>query len=470
MMTNDSSLNTERDVKTDTKSVAIPAREREGFSEQTEDRTSVDSSARHDMSEVRLATHAGLGVASIVSISVISSLVVCALFAGMLYLQYGGVMAAGGMGGSKELVSAEEITPSPVNEDAVISAVAAANPAVVSIIVTQDVPVYEDYFETYDPFGGMFGPGNAFRIPRRRESGTEEREVGGGSGFFVSSDGLVVTNRHVVALESARYSIVTTAGDIFPVEVVARDPLLDIAVLRVTSPEGEATSTFPSLTLGDSSNLRLGQTVIAIGNALGEFRNSVSVGVVSGLSRSIIAGDRRGMSESLEEVIQTDAAINPGNSGGPLLNSQGDVIGVNVAVALGSENIGFALPVNTVKAIVSSIETFGEIRLPFLGVRYVMLDEQSAASEELPIAYGAYVSTGEEGTSAVEPNSPASVAGIQEGDVIIEIGGISLQERSLANAIRTFAPGETVEMVINRGGNEIHLHATLGEYPKEIEK
>src|SRR3990167_11151935 len=181
------------------------------------------------------------------------------------------------------------------------------NPAVVSIVITKDVPVMEEYYD--DPFSQFFGEQSPFhfRIPRYRQNGTEEKEIGGGSGFLVSEDGYVVTNGHVVSDEEAQYTVFTNDGTKFEAKVIAIDDVLDVALLKI-----EATS-IPFLIFGDSSTLRLGESVIAIGNALGEFSNTVSTGVVSGLSRSIVAGNGYGMQETLENVIQTDAAINPGN-------------------------------------------------------------------------------------------------------------------------------------------------------------
>ena len=245
------------------------------------------------------------------------------------------------------------------NKKTIPDIVKKANQSVVSIVITKNVPVYEQYYEEYDPFGGMFGEG--FLIPRWRREGFEEQEVGGGSGFIVSPQGLLVTNQHVVGDENAQYSVVLSNGEIYEVSVLERDDFLDIAILQI---ENTSDKLFPYLDFGDSSNLQLGQTVIAIGNALAEFDNSVSVGVVSGLSRSITARDTLGRSEQLEQVIQTDAAINPGNSGGPLLDLSGDVIGVSVAASLQAQNIGFALPANVVKQIVSSVQKYGEIVRP----------------------------------------------------------------------------------------------------------
>lgn len=344
-------------------------------------------------------------------------------------------------------------------DELVTDTIKRVNPAVVSVIITKDVPVYERVYE-YNPFDGFFG----FSVPRVRENGTEEREVGGGSGFIVSSDGLVVTNRHVVADEEARYSILTTEGESYSVAVVARDPVLDIAVLQIEG-VGENDS-FSYLRFSDSSALALGQSVIAIGNALSEFQNSVSVGVVSGLSRSIIAGDGMGVSEQLDEVIQTDAAINPGNSGGPLLNLSGEVIGMNVAASVGAENIGFALPGNEVKRVVDSVAAYGEIVRPFLGVRYRMITERVAEDRNFPVTYGALILPGNSPDEpAVVPGSPADQAGLQANDIILAIDGESLETVTLAQVLRAKEVGDTIALRVLRDGEELTLTATLAQAP-----
>ena len=283
-------------------------------------------------------------------------------------------------------------------QEPLVAMIAEAEPAVVSVVVTKDVPVYERYFETLDPWG-------FFSLPRVRSNGTQEQEVGGGSGFIVSNDGMIVTNAHVVSDTDARYSVVLYDGTSYAVDVLARDSALDIAILKISEPV-ENRLTF--LSFGDSESLKLGQTVVAIGNALAEFQNSVSVGVVSGLSRSITASDEvTGKSERLEQVIQTDAAINPGNSGGPLLNSKGEVVGVNVATSKGAENIGFALPAHVVKEVVTSVKEYGEIVRPYLGVRYTMLNERISKANNISVSYGALVTRGQrEEELAVAPGSP----------------------------------------------------------------
>lgn len=356
---------------------------------------------------------------------------------------------------------------SSAHEDRVITAVGTTNPAVVSIIITQDVPIIEQYYEDApDPFKRFFGdnflsPFN-FQVPRLRQRGTEQREVGGGSGFIASADGLIITNRHVVADEDAAYTVFTNEGSKYDAHVVARDPVNDLAVLKI-----DATG-LSYLQLADSDALRVGQTVIAIGNALSEFRNTVSVGVVSGLSRSITAGNEGGEPEQLEEVIQTDAAINPGNSGGPLINLDGRVVGVNVAVVLGSENIGFALPSNLVKSVVESVQTTGTIVRPYLGVRYMNVTPSLKEQNNLPVDYGALVIRGENSEElAVVPGSPADKADLQEGDLILEVDGVKIgSDHSLASIIRTKQPGDVLRLKVLHKGQVKEVTVTLEEIPQ----
>ena len=357
-----------------------------------------------------------------------------------------------------EVTAALEQERSDESESAELSiadVVAKVDPAVVSIIVTKEVPVFERVVEEISPFGFF---GGSFSVPRIRENGTEIREIGGGSGFVVSASGLVVTNRHVVNDLEAQYAVVLTDGTSYEVTVVARDPQLDIAVLQIQAPPSDLTY----LEFGDSLALRLGEPVIAIGNALAEFRNSVSVGVVSGLSRSIVASDGMGQSEQLDQVIQTDAAINPGNSGGPLLNSTGEVIGVNVATSQGADNIGFALPAHVVVRVVESVVEYGEIVRPFLGVRYVEIPSPLSELSDVQVDYGVLVIRGQSADEvAVLPGSPADQAGITEGTVILSIDGVELREQSLATILRQKSIGDTVELEIIQAGERKTVAVTL---------
>lgn len=355
-------------------------------------------------------------------------------------------------------VSTKSVT---TENDLVVEMIEKVNPAVVSVVVTKDVPIYEQYYEQFNPWG-MFGGG--FSIPRTRESGTEEREVGGGSGFIVSEEGLVVTNRHVVSDNEARYSILMNDGKTFAVEVLARDQLLDIAILKINDLPNDAKLTH--LSFGDSEGLKLGQSVVAIGNALAEFRNSVSVGVVSGLSRSITATDELGRSENLDQVIQTDAAINPGNSGGPLLNINGEVVGVNVATSRDADNIGFALPAHVVKGVVESVKENGKIVRPFLGVRYTMITPQLQEKNNISVDYGALVARGESKDElAVMPGSPADLAGIVENDIILSIDGEKLQEKDLATILRSKKVGDVIKVMVLHKGEEVEKEIKLEEMP-----
>jgi S1-C subfamily serine protease len=310
-------------------------------------------------------------------------------------------------------------------ESFVVNTVKIASPAGVSIVLSKNVPKYESYVDPNNqnnPFGNMFPDMNFFfNVPQYRQNGTEKKEVGSGSGFFVSSDGLIVTNKHVVDQKDVEYTVFTNDGKKHSAKVLARDPVLDIALIKING------SNFSYLNLGNSDALQVGQSAIAIGNALGEFRNTVSVGVISGLARSITAGDSFGKSETLDKVIQTDAAINPGNSGGPLLNLSGQVIGVNVAIVQGSQNIGFSLPVNSIKGVIESVKTTGKIVRPYLGIRYVAINADMKEKNNLTVDYGVIVKGGtDKNELAVIPGSPADKAGIVENDIILEIDGVKL--------------------------------------------
>jgi len=351
----------------------------------------------------------------------------------------------------------EEIPKQPKSIADVVEEV---SPAVVSIIVSKYVPVLERYYyNPFEEFEQFFGREFGFQIPGYREKGKELQEVGGGTGFIVSPDGLIITNKHVVYDEDAEYTVLMNDGTKYPAPVLARDPVQDIAILKISA------DNLPTVKLGDSDNLRIGQTVIAIGNALGEFRNTVSVGVISGLARSVTAAGG-GISEHLEEVIQTDAAINQGNSGGPLLNLYGEVIGINTAMALGAENIGFAIPINKAKKDIVDIQTEGKISYPFFGVRYVLINKTIAEKNNLPVDYGALVVRGDDPAEvAVMPGSAADKAGIVENDIILEIDGVKItQKNSLAKLILKHNVGDKIVLKVLHRGEEKIIEAELGEW------
>lgn len=345
----------------------------------------------------------------------------------------------------------------------VVNVVAAASPAVVSIVITKDVPVIERYFENYQsPFGGMFG---GLQIPQYRQNGTEEKEVGGGSGFLVSDDGYIVTNAHVVSDPEAKYTAFLNDGTKYDAQVVATDEVLDVAVLKVDGND------FGYLEFGDSTQIKAGQSVIAIGNALGEFNNTVSVGVVSGLSRSITAANTSGQSEQLTNIIQTDAAINPGNSGGPLLDLAGRVIGVNVAASVGTaENIGFALPANAVKNSVDSIREHGRVIRPYLGVRFIPINELVKSQNNLSVDHGALIIRGANNELAIIPGSPADKAGLEENDIILKVNDQVVDEQhSLNTILPQFSVGDAVKLRVLHDGQEKDVTVNLEEAPKKVD-
>lgn len=292
----------------------------------------------------------------------------------------------------------------------------------------------------FNPFSG-FSSGT--------QGGTES-DIG--SGFVVSADGLIITNKHVVADTTLTYKVITSDGKSYDVKEISRDPSNDIAVLKI-----DAKGLTP-VELGDSSNLEVGQFVIAIGTALGEFRNTVTTGVISGLGRGISAGNiYQGYVEQLDNVIQTDAAINPGNSGGPLLNASGQVIGINVAVAQGANNIAFSIPVNTVKDALNIYKTTGSFPAKaYLGVEYQVLTQQAALLNSVP--QGMYV-------VGVISGSPAEKAGIQIGDIIYKIDGsqVGTDSGALSKIVSGKKPGDTLSIDIWRNGESTNLKVTLTE-------
>lgn len=342
------------------------------------------------------------------------------------------------------------------SDDRVIVDLVERNAAgVVSIVISKDVPKVRNFFQSpffFDPFNN--------REQGSRDSGvTEKQQVGNGSGFLVSQDGLLVTNKHVVSDTAAEYTVITSDGKEHSARVLGRDPMHDIAILKIDGND------FPSLDLGDSDQVKVGQTVIAIGNPLGEFANSVTRGIISGVQREVSAGSGSGRSEQLSGIFQTDAAINPGNSGGPLFNLSGEVIGVNVAMARGAENIAFALPINQVKRSVEQVKASGKISTPYIGVRYLILNETIAKENNLPLDHGALVIRGEKMTDfAVIPGSPADKAGIMENDILLSIDGVKIDEKhQLANLISEKNVNDEVTVEVWHKGETKQVKVKLEE-------
>lgn len=286
---------------------------------------------------------------------------------------------------------------------------------------------------------------------------------GAGTGIIISADGLILTNKHVVPLDASTFSVFTSDGKEYKnATVVSRDPANDLAFVRIKA------SGLRAAILGDSSQIAVGQRVVAIGNALGQYQNTVTEGIISGLGRPVTAQDESTSSgaERLENLFQTDAAINPGNSGGPLVDLDGQVIGINTAVAGNAQNIGFAIPINEAKAAIESVKKSGKIVTPYLGVRYIPITKDFASRNNLKQTTGAYV-VGDQQNLAVLPDSPAAKAGIQQNDIIMKIGGKQIDDKnSLTSLISKYKVGDKVELEVVRGDKTLKLTATLEEAPQ----
>ncbi|NCU38659.1 trypsin-like serine protease [Candidatus Saccharibacteria bacterium] len=288
-----------------------------------------------------------------------------------------------------------------------------------------------------------------------------------GTGIIVSKDGYVVTNRHVVDSGTTDVSVTLSDGTTLDeVDIVGRTTdgdSLDIAILKINDTKG---ITLSPASLGDSSKLQVGDKVVAIGNALGQFQNTVTSGIISGYGRSIEAGNETGTdTEVLQNLIQTDAAINSGNSGGPLVNMNSEVIGINTAVASGAaQNIGFAIPINDVTGLINGVIRTGKFERPYLGVRYVVLNDDYAYTYNLNVKRGAYLAPDQNG-GAIVPGSPADKAGLKEKDVITKVNGIAIDENnSLSSLIGRNTVGDKVALTVVRDGSETTVTATLGSY------
>ncbi len=335
------------------------------------------------------------------------------------------------------------------NADGIIAdTVSQIQDSVVSIVVEREL-TFRD--RTRNPF-----------FPQTEEGNGETRNVviGGGSGFVISEDGYILTNRHVVSEEGDQYLVRFANGAELSAQVIARDKYQDIAVIKVNASQSE--NPLVPLSFSASGDVRVGQRVIAIGNALAEFENTVTTGVVSALGRSIVASDGIRGVEEISNLLQTDAAINPGNSGGPLVNIHGEVIGMNTAVASDATGIGFAIPVDELRFVAESVLKNGEIIRPFVGIRYTIITPENAAALGVDKTYGALVSTGSVGEPAVISGSPAEKAGIKEGDIILEIDG---ERVTKSNDIRVLVSkknvGDTIVLLVVGDYGERKISLTL---------
>ncbi|HEX5395374.1 MAG TPA: trypsin-like peptidase domain-containing protein [Candidatus Saccharimonadales bacterium] len=298
--------------------------------------------------------------------------------------------------------------------------------------------------------------------------GTTQTQAAAGTGFIINKDGTIVTNRHVVPSGTSSVSVTLADGTKYDnVKVIGRtnsSSPLDVAFLKITDLKGKILS---PLTLGDSGKVKVGDKVVAIGNALGQFQNTVTSGIISGFGRDVSASDDGGSgAETLTDLFQTDAAINAGNSGGPLMNINNEVIGINTAVAGGAQNIGFAIPINDIKGLISSVLKNGQLKQPFLGVRYVSLTDDLAENFNLTVKRGAYILPGSGSEPSVVKDSPADKAGLRAADIITQVNDTKIDEKnSLSSVLGRYQVGDTIKMTVIRGDEHLTLTATLEAAP-----
>ena len=345
--------------------------------------------------------------------------------------------------GNNQNVTADDLRLD--DEEATIRSIKAVSPAVVNIKV--------------------FDQANVVSLELNGEEQTieqERMEKGNGTGFIISSDGLIITNRHVVEAgdeETAEYKVVLESGKEYFAQLIGKDPLKDLAVLKIFDKD------LPHVTIGNSDELSIGSTVIAIGNSLGKYPHSATKGIVSGLGRFINTFDTQGQPLKLDNVIQTDAEINLGNSGGPLVNLKGEVVGVSVAVDEGGTAIGFAIAINDVEPVIRAMLTVGRIVRPRIGVRYMMLTEEIAMQNELPRNSGAWLDSAGDAVDIILPDSPADKAGLEPGDIIFEINAIRIEgDNNLQIVTQKFKPGDKIGLKIQRGDKVVIIELVLDEF------
>lgn len=365
----------------------------------------------------------------------------------------------------------EIIQETYLEESSTIDAIEKVGNSVVSIVASKYISIYQQ-----DPFNFFFGNGNF----SPNNLAIQKKEIGGGTGFIISKDGLILTNRHVVLDNQAEYTAITNQGKRYKLQILSKDYFNDIAILKIvtgeqaSSPIEDAipfeTAMPADLTIaqiGNSDNLKIGQKVIAIGNALAEYNNTVTTGVISAKNRTITAG-RYGSSEVLKNLLQTDAAINPGNSGGPLINLHGEIVGINVAIDASARGIGFAIPINDIKYIIDSIRKYGKIMRPYLGIRYIAINTISSVDFNIPteITTGVLlVGNATQGEAAIIPDSPADQAGLLAGDIILQVDDITIdQNNDLNNLVLKYKVSDQINLKIYRNGKYLNKKLKLGSF------
>lgn len=408
--------------------------------------------------EKKINPKKSLGTLKVIIICVIVSFIVSSI-AGFAFSGLGNVIVQS-LSNKKLTIPDKTITVK--EESQTIDVVKKVQPSVVSIVVSKDLQKLYQYnsspFEN-DPFFKDFFEGSNLNEQQQNQQNGKQ-EIGGGTGFVISSDGVILTNRHVVSDQEASYTVVTNDNKKYEAKIQAIDPTNDVAVLKI-----DAHNLIPA-DLGNSDSLQIGQTVIAIGNAMGEYHNTVTKGVVSGLGRAITAGDEFSQAiEQLDNIIQTDAAINPGNSGGPLINLDGQVVGINTAMDYSGQSIAFAIPINDAKQDIDSVKKDGKISTPYIGVRYQIIDKNVASKNNLKNDYGAIVLRGtNKDEVAVVPGSPADKAGIVENDIILELNGTKIDStNTLSKLIAKYKIGDEITLKISHKGEEKEVKLKLEE-------
>jgi len=340
----------------------------------------------------------------------------------------------------------------------IIKTIKKVMPAIVSVVISKSLKELEHELPEFKPTKNS--KKSTLHIPPDKIDAHGMVQVGGGSGFIVDDGGIILTNKHVIAEPNGDYDVITSWNERFDAQILACDPVNDVAILKINPREK-----LPVLELGDSDHLELGQTVLAFGNALGIFQNTVSAGIISGLSRSVSAqADTESPPQDMRGLIQTDAAINPGNSGGPLANIFGKVIGINAAVVAGAQNINFAIPIKAALRDLEDLKKYGRIKRPLLGLRYLTINKDLQEKMRLAVDYGALVTKEHPIDHAVIPGSPAHKAGIEDGDIILGWNGQKITaEKSIPDYLENCAVGEKVKLKVLRNKNELETEVLLAE-------